>query len=315
MQRLSIFQNGFTREAAEQVAGASLSMLSALVAKSLVRHSEGGRYDLHELIRQYANCRLLTEPDELAATHERHFTFYLGLAESAEAELTGQNQSLWMQKLDKESGNFRVALKWALARDGSEGELALRLAGSLHPFWIVRGKYCEGHDWMLKALEQKPLARTMVRARALARLSSLAYMRGDSGVAVSSAKESVSIFRKLGDAQGLAEALLALGSAQIRVEGFVGHVALEEALKHYREIGDCWGKARAMLELGGYMARLDDPMEGGPWSRKAWLSSALLGKDSRWVARLTISERPPSLRVITNRLSPVSIKACLPRDR
>src|SRR5687767_9259248 len=52
--RLSIFRGGFSREAAEQVTGATLPVLSALVTKSLIRRSGTGRYDLHELIRQYA---------------------------------------------------------------------------------------------------------------------------------------------------------------------------------------------------------------------------------------------------------------------
>jgi predicted ATPase len=52
--RLSIFQGGFRREAAEQVAEATLSVLSTLVTKSLIRRNGDGRYDLHELIRQFA---------------------------------------------------------------------------------------------------------------------------------------------------------------------------------------------------------------------------------------------------------------------
>src|SRR5262249_21515481 len=53
LQRLSVFRGGFTREAAEQVASASLGMLSSLVAKSLLHRTAAGRYDLHELVRQY----------------------------------------------------------------------------------------------------------------------------------------------------------------------------------------------------------------------------------------------------------------------
>ena len=52
--RLSAFKGGFRREAAEQVAGATLYVLSALMTKSLIHRSGEGRYDLHELIRQFA---------------------------------------------------------------------------------------------------------------------------------------------------------------------------------------------------------------------------------------------------------------------
>jgi predicted ATPase/DNA-binding XRE family transcriptional regulator len=54
LQHLSIFKGGFTREAAEHVAGANLSILSSLVSKSLLHRIDQGRYDLHELVRQYS---------------------------------------------------------------------------------------------------------------------------------------------------------------------------------------------------------------------------------------------------------------------
>lgn len=54
LRRLSVLRGGFQREAATAVAGATLSVLASLVSKSLVRRTEEGRYDLHELVRQYA---------------------------------------------------------------------------------------------------------------------------------------------------------------------------------------------------------------------------------------------------------------------
>ena len=52
---LAVFRGGFTAEAAGQVAGATAEILDALVEHSLVRYDgEKERYDLHELVRQYA---------------------------------------------------------------------------------------------------------------------------------------------------------------------------------------------------------------------------------------------------------------------
>ncbi|MFO7537081.1 MAG: BTAD domain-containing putative transcriptional regulator, partial [Chloroflexota bacterium] len=58
LQALTIFQGSFTRPAATSVAGASLSLLSGLIDKSLLRYLGPDRYSLHELIRQYAAERL-----------------------------------------------------------------------------------------------------------------------------------------------------------------------------------------------------------------------------------------------------------------
>ncbi len=55
LAKLSVFRGGFTRDAAEHVAGANLRILLSLVNKSfLQRRSDGGRYVMHELLRQYA---------------------------------------------------------------------------------------------------------------------------------------------------------------------------------------------------------------------------------------------------------------------
>ncbi len=58
LSKLSIFQNGFHREAAQQIVGASLPVLAGLVDKSLLFRSENGNYRLYELVRRYAFSHL-----------------------------------------------------------------------------------------------------------------------------------------------------------------------------------------------------------------------------------------------------------------
>ena len=53
---LSVFHAGFTRQAAQEVTGAAPHELLALADKSLVQRRLEGRYQLHELVRQFA-CR------------------------------------------------------------------------------------------------------------------------------------------------------------------------------------------------------------------------------------------------------------------
>jgi predicted ATPase/DNA-binding SARP family transcriptional activator len=73
---LSVFRGGFTREAAEQVAGANLRLLLALVNKSLLQRQAGsGRFAMHELLRQFAaRRRRRADPaDQVAQAHSRYF--------------------------------------------------------------------------------------------------------------------------------------------------------------------------------------------------------------------------------------------------
>jgi hypothetical protein len=44
----------FTRQAAQEVVGASLETLANLADKSLLRRGSDGRFDIHQIIKQYA---------------------------------------------------------------------------------------------------------------------------------------------------------------------------------------------------------------------------------------------------------------------
>ncbi|NND71988.1 MAG: NACHT domain-containing protein [Rhodothermales bacterium] len=74
--RLSIFHGGFDRDAATSVAGVSLPFLSAMLNKSLIQHHpDSGRYELHELMRQFAHRKLI-EFDEYEQTCNAHADYY-----------------------------------------------------------------------------------------------------------------------------------------------------------------------------------------------------------------------------------------------
>src|SRR5205823_1191817 len=89
---LSVFRGGFRREAAEWGAGATLPLLTALVDKSLLRRSGAGRYDMHELVRQYAAAHLEANPDQYNATRDRHADYYLTLVQRRESDLKRARQ-------------------------------------------------------------------------------------------------------------------------------------------------------------------------------------------------------------------------------
>jgi len=92
LRQLSVFQGGFGREAAEQVVGASLTLLSTLVSKSLLRRTDPrtSRYDMHELVRQYALSHLQKDEQEYIQTRNRHCRYYITLLERREMALKGQ---------------------------------------------------------------------------------------------------------------------------------------------------------------------------------------------------------------------------------
>jgi len=91
--RLSIFRDGFTREAAGQVAGASLKQISGLVNKSILRHDSAmGRFEIHELLRQYAQERLEITPQASKSTQEAYAAYYADFMQDRWEGIRGSRQ-------------------------------------------------------------------------------------------------------------------------------------------------------------------------------------------------------------------------------
>jgi predicted ATPase len=256
LRQLSVFHGGFTREAAEQVAGARLSLLAALVAKSLVRRTTMGRYDLHELIRQYARERLY-ESGEVEATRERHGCFFLALAETAELWMYTNEVSLWLNRLEQELDNLREVLNWALAP--AEGVLAsqriatgLRMASAMADFWFLRGYHHEGLARFKELLARPEAAEpTQARLEALTLAGYLLWSQGHLDQARSVLEEALAINQAIGDRKYLALGLEYLGL----VTGSQGDYAcaqslLAQSLVIWRELKAGFQVAAVLSELG-----------------------------------------------------------------
>jgi predicted ATPase/class 3 adenylate cyclase len=241
--RLSVFAGGRTLEAVEAVCDAegdlpveSLEGVSSLLDKSLLRQEEGPegepRFVMLETIHEYARERL-EESGEAETIKRAHAEYFLELAEKAEIEDTAAASSEWLERLETEHDNFRVALSWAL--EHGEAETALRLAGALGEFWLMRGHLSEGASWLQSTLRHGDGIPAPVRAKALDMAGTIENYRGEHERAQSLLEESAALYRATGDKRGLARAVNSLG-----------HTAAD--------LGD-WGRAEALyresMELGG----------------------------------------------------------------
>src|SRR5690606_33539931 len=111
--RLSVFRGGCTRNAALTVVGASLKTLTGLVNKSLLRRDpDSGRYELHELIRQYAAERL-DEQQETDTIRALHSTFYAQKMARYDVDLRGQRQLEALDEIEADLDNIRPGWRWA----------------------------------------------------------------------------------------------------------------------------------------------------------------------------------------------------------
>ncbi len=243
-QRLSVFVDGSTLEAAEHVAKADLDTLQSLVDKSLLRYSNE-RYWMLEAIREYADDRLAEsgEADELRERHARH---YLGVAEAAGLTLEPQGVQRY-ELVRPESDNLRAALTWWLE---NEPELCLRLAAALDAYWVVTNPQ-EGMRWYELLLERVADAPLELRARTYMAYGSAANPAGDDALAEEMYRLSLEAFTELGDRLGVSVALLRLGiSALYRGDACRALELAEETLELGREIGYRVVESQALATIG-----------------------------------------------------------------
>ncbi len=169
---LSVFAGGFDLAAVAAVCcggdePAALDLVDQLASKSLVvaEPADGRtRYRLLETIREYAADRL-AEAGEAERARRRHAAAFLRLAE----------QERQLAVLLREHDNFRAALDHALTGGGETGP---RLARALGGFWLARGLFQEGRDWLERALAVCP-ADERLRTDLLRLLGALLYASGD----------------------------------------------------------------------------------------------------------------------------------------
>ena len=134
---LSMFVGGFTQEAADAIADASLRVLSTLVDKSLVNRRADGRLGLHELVRQFAGAQLAARSSLARGARRRYATYYAALIERCRALLDGPQDLEAEATLSAELANLlKAAPQWledkASVESTAEPTLRMLIGRGLH---------------------------------------------------------------------------------------------------------------------------------------------------------------------------------------
>ncbi len=112
LMALSVFVDGFSRGAAQAVAGAGLRTLAVLTDRSLLQRGGDGRYSLHELVRQFTGKKLI-EAGQGDTVRKRHSHWFLAFVAQREAALKGRGQAVAMAEMEADLPNIRAAWRWA----------------------------------------------------------------------------------------------------------------------------------------------------------------------------------------------------------
>src|SRR6266516_2561985 len=267
-RRVSVFVGSCSLEAIEALYSSYpdrtmlvLDGVSSLIDKSLLRQIEQGdepRVVMLETIREYALDMLDANGEERLSRHA-HAVYYMTLAEESERELVGPQQAAWLERLEQEHDNLRAALDWSLQQgeDTNETqrrmEIALRLAGALRRFWQMHGHLNEGQTFTEKTLSASEgiLVSAQARAKALIAAGTLASIQNDYDRTEAYCRESLLLFRELGDQQGTALSLFLLSVVpMMKGDNVAARSLAEEALALFREMGDKERVAWSLSTLG-----------------------------------------------------------------
>jgi DNA-binding SARP family transcriptional activator/predicted ATPase len=274
---LSAFHGGFSAAAAGQVTGVSTRDLMRLSGKSVLMRTPGGRYAVHELLRQYAEEKLA---DAAASVREHHSAYYLTLAQQCGEGLRGPRQAAALAELEAEVGNLRVAWDWAVAR-AEITPLQTALDG-LCRFFERCGRCEEGLSLCSSALDRLQVAdhqtvvhdeRRRLRARLLAWQGTFERMAGRLERAALLAEQSLDVLAHVGgDTQSER-------AAALRVRGETAYRAGDrrkaqelylQSLSLFQALGDARSSGRLQCDLGEIalmMGRLDEA--------ERWLEASL----------------------------------------
>ena len=261
--RLSVFRGGFRREAAEHVAGATLSILNMLVTKSLIRRNTAGRYDLHELIRQFAADQCVECQEEQNAYQARHSAFFLTYFGQADVRLRSSTQRETLAELTVEMDNIRAAWDWAVAhREFALIEQSLR---TFIMFYDTRCWYQEGYETLGRAVHaleaaygqsQPDRMEQVALGHLLTTRSLLTYRLGKLEDARQMQERSLNLQRSLNDLVNMVETLAFLSTVMSLTGNYARAMELcIEGREKSLAVGDQWFAAMC-LSLHGNIAIL-----------------------------------------------------------
>ncbi len=260
-QQLSIFRGGFTLEAAQAVAGTTLSLLTRLQQHSFIQYQPNrDRYAIHELLRQYGAEQLAQHEVAAEQTQRRYSSFFCRLlAQLGTASKTSQQESALATAVIE---NENLHAGWIAAIHHQLLDLADAALDGLLRIDEWRGRYAEGEQICALAIAHLTPAELPnalpLRAKLLTWQGIFARYQGEPERADQLLHASSGLMDRLelaGNDVRAAQAFLKLrmGKFAERMDRGKAVDYFEQSLIIYQALDDAWGSAH-VLETLGFMA-------------------------------------------------------------
>jgi predicted ATPase len=144
--KLSVFRGGFGYDAAQAITGAHLAQLTSLLDKCLLSRDATGRYQVHELLRQYAEERL----DESMAqvVSDAHCDYFADFMLERRVGVSEGDQVRASKEIEENLENIRAAMQHAFQQHLADA--IEKFAPTFFGFAQIQSRYLEA----AKILEQ-----------------------------------------------------------------------------------------------------------------------------------------------------------------
>ncbi|NDJ76653.1 MAG: protein kinase [Chloroflexi bacterium] len=250
--KLSIFRGGVKRAIAQYITGASLLTLAGLVKKSLLRRNpETGRYDVHELLRQYAADEL-EQTGQVSTTRDIHCHYFISLMARRTGDLRGQGQVEALREIDADFENVRAAWGWAIQHKNA-GMIAAGLEGVFLYCFLV-SEFDDAGE-MLREVKTQFAPRPGEDPSALWRQVAIRFELAMTPHAdITRLNNLLDLAHTAGDAVEEAFCLWTLGYYYVGRHDFERALPLfEQSLAQWQALGDRFYTGRAMSDLGLFL--------------------------------------------------------------
>jgi len=256
-RRMAVFRGGFSREAAEKVAGANLPVIAALIDKSFIRKAPSGRYEVHELMRQFGEEKLKGVSGERKKAQDRHAAYYMEFLYEQEVPAHGDRPKEACQKIAEEIDNVRVGWKWSAERWHIKD--IDKASFTLYRYYGLMGR-TEGERVFSEAEYKLGMSKkkSVTYWKLFALHRRFRCIRGDMKGLKEDLQKCLSVFRRLGAQRETGFTLSTLAWVYARLKEY------GEAIKLLQEIQTIvnafkapegailWLKTNSLLQLGEY---------------------------------------------------------------
>ncbi len=325
---ISVFRGGFTRSAASEVAGVSDFGLRSLIDKSLLQKAPGGRFEIHELLREYAREKAGENPERATDMVNSHSGYYCGLLAKNRRRIKGSEALESVTELTSEMDNIAMALHSAI--DSGRGDLLRDAMDTYSLFMIGRGFLTEsrafyhraaeafsGIDDNLAAYMRVSEATFLIKCTCYKKASAMfektleffsedgdetgrfrcfyglggAHMRmGSLDRARNMIQQSLSIARSLEDIELIATALMGLGDVENHARKTDDSFEyLSEAADLFYSLEDYWGCLSTAVTLSNLMLNVSRAEEAEQYSNNALAYAEILGDTNALALALSIA--------------------------